>query len=69
MPSLAGIYPFLGVGALMAVFPFIFFIAFSSELPDVSPLNPRDYAFLFKRMVQAVASKNKNSGKISAKDL
>jgi len=69
MPSLAGIYPFLGVGALLAMFPFIFFIAFSSEFPNVSPLNPRDYSFLFNRVIQAVVSKNSNSGKISAKDL
>lgn len=69
MPSLAGIYPFLGAGALLAMFPFIFFIAFSSEFPNVSPLHPKDYWFLLKRVIQATISKNKNSGKISAKDL
>lgn len=62
-----GLMPVVGAGTLFAIMPLAFYIAFSSEFPGIkSPLHPKDYAFLMKKLIKAASGSNM---KVTHKDL
>ena len=62
-----GLMPIVGAGSLVAILPLGFYIAFSREFSGIkSPLYPRDYAFLMRKLITSASS---NNMKVSHKDL
>lgn len=66
-------FPFLGIAAILAATPFMFYVFYADQFATTRGLGGplfslRDYTLIMRRILAALAQANKG-GKISAKDL
>ena len=67
-------FPFLGICAIVASLPFLFYIGYADQFPTqrgrwTGPLfSAKDYVLILKRILSAMSQANEG-GKIRAKDL